>query len=150
MVVLPFCELHLSARLPPDPRYPRELVTVGDHVRARRLDRGMTQREVADTLGTCVQTLHRWESNTGEPDIRHWAGVIAFLGYDLVIPQPETFAERLVTTRRARGLSQKELAEVLSVDPTSISRWERGRVPFRRVREQVLGVLDGREHWSSS
>jgi transcriptional regulator with XRE-family HTH domain len=37
------------------------------------------------------------------------------------------FAENLITLRKARGLTQQELADLLGVQPRLLGRWERGQ-----------------------
>ena len=39
--------------------YPPELNTLGDHVRAARLDRGLFQKDVAKLVGVCTNTVTR-------------------------------------------------------------------------------------------
>ena len=51
--------------------------------------------------------------------------IIKFLGYD-PLPQANTVAEKLVRQRTSLGLSQKESAERLGVDPSTLAKWERG------------------------
>lgn len=41
----------------------------------------------------------------------------------------ETFGERLRRTRRARGMTQRQLAELVSVDFTYLSKLENNRLP---------------------
>jgi transcriptional regulator with XRE-family HTH domain len=41
-------------------------------------------------------------------------------------PQGESVASRLRTARVAAGLTQRQLAETLGVEPITVSRWERG------------------------
>ena len=62
-VALPFCHVRLTARKPSPAAYPKEMKTLGDHLRKRRLDLGLLQREVADRLGVTKDTIHNWESN---------------------------------------------------------------------------------------
>ena len=60
--------------------------------------------------------------------------IIKFLGYD-PLPQANTVAEKLVRQRTSLGLSQKESAERLGVDPGTLAKWERGeRGPADRGR----------------
>jgi len=51
----------------------------------------------------------------------------------------EINAERISALRTKCGLSQKELAGKLKVDPGTISRWERGEID--RVRQDIFGKL---------
>ena len=50
--------------------------------------------------------------------------IIEFLGYN-PLESSTSFPQRLIAMRRARGLTQKELAIELGVDPSTIRNWER-------------------------
>ncbi|MCE9608816.1 MAG: helix-turn-helix domain-containing protein [Chthoniobacter sp.] len=71
-------------------RAPINPQTLGEHLRAARIDRGKTQREVADLLGVAYQTIVKWEHNLILVGPKYRARVIAFLGYDpsLIIANP--------------------------------------------------------------
>jgi DNA-binding transcriptional regulator YiaG len=75
-----------------------------------------------------------WEANASKPEIRYMPAIINFLGYD-PLPQANTLAEQLVRQRTRLGLSQKESAERLGVDPSTLAKWERGE------REPAGGFL---------
>jgi DNA-binding XRE family transcriptional regulator len=110
--------------------YPETPRTIGDHIRRRRLDLDLFQKNVAVTLGVNIETLKNWERGVGSPMIRHMPSIIKFLGYD---PDPEAEAGNLpqwiAYARRRLGYTQEKLAETLDVDPTTIWRWERGDCP---------------------
>jgi len=99
---------------------------LGDHLRARRLDLGLLQRELAKLLGVSVASLGHWELGNASPATRFLPAILRFLGGD---PRPlaETFPERLRAVRTARGFSQEALARQLGIDPTTVARWEAGR-----------------------
>ena len=78
---MPFCHVRLSAKKPKAKAYPAALRTYGDHVRARRLDLGMLQRQAADIIGVDETTIYNWESNRVEPAARLIPRIIRFLGY---------------------------------------------------------------------
>ena len=59
--------------------------------------------------------------NTFEPKI------IAFLGDVPYDTQAGTLGKRIVACRRTIGLTQKELAWRLGVDPTALGGWKKGR-----------------------
>ncbi len=50
--------------------YPVTLVTIGDHIRKKRIDLGLFQRQVAEIIGVCEHTIYRWENGT-EPEFVH-------------------------------------------------------------------------------
>ena len=140
---MPFCHIRLTARKPPPALYPRELRTLGDHLRKRRLDLGLLQGEIAEQLDVDDMTICSWELNHTSPQLRFIPRIIAFLGYIPHDTHSDTLAKRIVTCRRAMGLSQKELAGRLGVDPSTLGRWEGERgCPSGERRERLLALLD--------
>ena len=85
---LPFCDLVLRTPKPIDRAYPTKLRSIGDHLRKRRLDLGLLQREVALRIGVDKTTVFNWESGAASPSFRAQPAVIRFLGYDHR-PSPE-------------------------------------------------------------
>jgi DNA-binding XRE family transcriptional regulator len=59
---LPYCNLKLRSPKPFDKAYPMELRSIGDHLRKRRLDLGLHQREVAVRIGVDKTTVYKWEA----------------------------------------------------------------------------------------
>lgn len=139
---MPFCYVRLKGQKPLPEAYPRELRRIGDHrigdhIRKRRLDLRLRQKDVARLLGTNVNTVTNWEVGRNEPVLRYLPGVVRFLGY-----APWTadggLPERLKAYRKLHGLSQKRLAGLMGVDPSTVWHWERGqsrpnRGHFRRI-----------------
>jgi len=122
-------------------KYPKELKSLGDHIRKRRLDLGLFQKQVADRIGVDESTVFNWESNETSPQIHHIPRVVQFLGYD-PFPTPETHADKLRKIRRRLGLNQRAMAERLGVDPTTLGRWERGEgLPSKRLSRVISRSL---------
>jgi len=110
-------------------RIPTELKTIGDHIRRRRLEQKLLQREAAGLIGVSEGSIFAWEANTAAPELRYMPAIIGFIGYN-PIPEPTTPSERLVWQRTSQGLSQKEAARTMGIDPSTLARYERGeRVP---------------------
>lgn len=76
---LPLCHVSLKAPKPLFPKYPKELNRLGDHMRKRRMDLGLFQREVASRIGVSEATIYNWEGNKTSPQIRHIPKIIQFL-----------------------------------------------------------------------
>ena len=69
--------------------------------------------------------------------------IIRFLGYN-PLPPAGTIAQRLVRHRTSLGLSQKEAATRIGIDPGTLARWERGeREPTGVLRGTVERFLSG-------
>ena len=100
----------------------------GDHDKARRT--------VGERIGVDTTSVFNSEANAAEPEIRCMPAIIRFLGYN---PQPPAkgWGERLVRQRTTLGLSQKDAALKIGVDPGTLARWERGE-------REPAGVLLGR------
>jgi site-specific DNA recombinase len=117
--VVPQASLPSAIRIPANPE------TVGDHLRLRRLNLKLMQKQVAERLGVKKTTIHNWECNHSRPGFECMPAIIDFLGYN-PLPPATNWAERLVRGRTSLGLSQKALARKLQVDPSTLARWESG------------------------
>jgi transcriptional regulator with XRE-family HTH domain len=124
-------------------RIPTEPETIGDHIRRKRLALKMLQREVAEQLGVNKTSVFNWEANTSSPDIGYMPAIIRFLGYN-PLPQADGWGGKLVRQRTTQGLSQKEAAKGIGVDPATLARWERGeREPGGGFLGRVKRFLQG-------
>jgi DNA-binding transcriptional regulator YiaG len=132
---LPFYHLTISASHPQKPGYPKTLVTIGDHIRKRRLDLGLFQRQIAVQFGVDEASVWNWEKCGMKPESRYLPGIISFLGYN-PLPEPTGLAARIVWARSSWGLSRVAYARLLGVDPSTLARWETGR------RKPSAGHLD--------
>jgi transcriptional regulator with XRE-family HTH domain len=131
---LPFCQFALSAQRPPQAGYPVRPSTLGEHIKRRRLDLGLTQKQVADRIGVSASTVLLWEQKCTEPALRFTPAVLDFLGYD-PLPTSDCFPEWLRLTRIRLGLSRRRFARLLGIDEGTAGRWELGR------------THPGRAHW---
>ncbi len=125
----------------PKPHYPKQLKHLGDHIRARRIDLGLLQWELAAQIGVTKEAIHNWERHHAEPEVRHYSAVFGFLGYN-PLPEPKTLGQTVRKERMSRGWSVARLAKEAGVDPTTVTRMERGvRGMARRPAASIVGVL---------
>ena len=128
----------LRANKPPPKGYVDDPKTLGDHLRNRRLDLGLVQVDVAQMLGTTVDTIRNWEANRFYPRGYVLARVIAFVGYDPDDTETNTLGKRLLAWRGARGIRKRELARMLGIGRDTLWSWESGlSKPQRRMRVRV-------------
>ena len=64
------------------PSHPR---TLGEHLRKRRSELGLTQTEVAEQLGVGGATVSNWEADRLKPGPLRRPAIVAFLGYDALL-----------------------------------------------------------------
>jgi transcriptional regulator with XRE-family HTH domain len=141
---LPFCHVTLSTKKPQSEAYPKVLITIGDHLRKKRLDLNLLQKEVAVTIGVDTCTIANWEKNRSSPQLHLLPRVLRFLGYTPFSGGVGTeLGERIRAYRRSRGMTQKGLAKELGIDPTTLARWERGQIQTKgkRTKEAAARLL---------
>jgi transcriptional regulator with XRE-family HTH domain len=110
---------------------------VGDHLRKRRHELGLRQKDVAAELHVNEFTVCGWENDKKTASVRYLPRIIEFLGYD-PFPEPRTLGERIASRRRALGLSRKRLAKELHMDEMTLARLENEAVRFRGRLPTVL------------
>jgi DNA-binding transcriptional regulator YiaG len=136
-VALPFCHLTLSAEKAKPFSYPKVIKTLGDHLRARRIDKKLFQKDVAPLIGASVESINHWETNTRKPEVRYYPRIMEFLGY-CPIQYAKNFSELLILHRTHLGLSHRTLGKILNTDPGTISRWESGeRNPYKKHQDRI-------------
>lgn len=76
MVALPFCHFELLASRPKPSQYPKQINSLGDQIRARRLDLKLLQKQVAEQIGVHELTITGWERNATVPEVRYMPAII--------------------------------------------------------------------------
>ena len=129
----------LRAIRPKSAEFPESLLTTGDHIRARRLDLKLLQKDVARLVGVDETTVYNWERGYTGPPLRYVPKILEFLGYNPASDEPISLGGKLLKYRRDRGLTQKQLARQIGIDPTTLSRLERG---VRHAFQNTLRKID--------
>jgi magnesium chelatase family protein len=123
---MPFLPIELSAAESIPRNYPFSPKGLGEHLKKRRMDLNLLQREVAEKLGVTHDSILNWEKGYSQPRLNLLPRIYKFLGYN---PEsvPQTLPEKIAYCRRVLGHSRKILAAKLGVNPTTIRNWENGR-----------------------
>jgi len=135
---VPFCcqtPLTLKALRAKD--YSANPQTLGEHLKKRRRELGLLQREAAVRLGVSTETVVNWEKGRTKPVAAQFRPVVAFLGYDPT-PEPQTLAERLEAKQRRLGASLAQVARYLGWDPGSLKRYLDGTWRISLDRREAL------------
>lgn len=136
---MPFTRVSLKSLIPKP--YDFEPITVGDHIRKKRLQLGLFQREVAQQIGVDPWTALNWEKNRTEPPVTSFPEIFKFLGYG-PFPKPETIEDHLKAKRREMGWTIKMAAAEVGVDPSTWGNWEKGHTMlYRKHRAAVAEIL---------
>ena len=129
-------KIEIPFKIPLPPEFSREPVTLGDHLRRRRIQLCLNQKVVAAKLGVIPSTIWNWEHGW-TIDLRFIPRVIAFLGYNPT-PPPEDVIEKLAWYKQAHGLTLEQLGAEMGRDPAQLADWLSGRhKPCRRNLEVI-------------
>jgi transcriptional regulator with XRE-family HTH domain len=108
--------------------------TLGEHLKKRRRELGLLQREAAKCMAIHTETYLNWEKDKTKPVAAQFRPVVTFLGYD-PMPEARTLGERLEARRRGVGVTFDQLAGYLGWDPATLTRYLNGtwRIPESRM-----------------
>jgi len=143
MAALPFLPLvRFRLKCPRPKAYSENPQTLGEHLRKRRLELGLTQKQAAKVLGVNPLTVLNWEGSRFDPPIRWLPAILRFLGCD-PFPMPTTLGARLLQARRKHGWSTSEAARQFGVDPSTWHNWEAGELILFREHRTKVAKLSG-------
>lgn len=99
---------------------------------------------MAGILGVDPMTVNNWERDRYKPKIYLTPRIVQFLGYNPFSTNGEhIFSEAIRTYRLMHGLSQKSLAKVLRIDPTTLARWESGKAtPSKKLGRRLAELIN--------
>ena len=118
---------------------------MGDHIRQKRLDLKLEQKDVAQIIQVSENTVWNWEAKRTEPIIRHYPAIMEFLGY-CPWGHLQTWGERLNRYRIHQGLSLEQFAHELGVDPGTLAR-QLKKNPSAYFKKKVTELI---KNWDSS
>ncbi len=129
---------------PKGDKYPNELLTIGDHIRKRRMDLGLRQKDLVPILKIrSVESVTNWEIGKCDPQIHQMPEVIKFLGYIPVKVCLDTLGGRVAAFRILNGLSHKEMGKTLGVDASTVGSWEKNEfLPHRLKLNELISMID--------
>lgn len=140
MPVLPFFRVRLLWYLPS--QIIENPQTIGEHLRKRRLQLKLLQKDVAVIFGVCEDTITGWENDRYTPQMAYYPEIIQFLGYSPFQTDTSTLGGRMKKYRIENGLSQEDLGKLIGVNESTIYAWEKGQhKPMRRKLRLLENVM---------
>jgi len=140
----------LLAKKPRDSAYPKEIKKLGDQVKTRRLDLGLTQREAAVRLGVSELAVRNWEIGCSEVGCRLRPRIFQFLGIlDPMVPTGDSLSERLTRLRLQTGLSLAEVARIAGSSVLTLKKLENGEIKGYRwpgILKRLEAFLEAASH----
>lgn len=121
--------------------YPVRLLTIGDHIRKIRLDRGLGHKHVAEAIRATAGSVNSWEVGRAEPEVRYIPAIIKFLGYN-PRSMPSDTLEQLRWFKWTHGMSLERLGKAMRRDPEQLAGWLSGRIrPFKKSLDMMESFL---------
>ncbi|WP_298266864.1 helix-turn-helix transcriptional regulator [Geobacter sp.] len=129
--------------------YPEYPLTLGEHIRKKRMDLGLLQREVAEIIGVTESSIWNWEHGV-EPVLQYNPKIINFLGY-IPFDCPDDTIGWLAWYKKVSGLTLIELGKQMGRHPDQLQDWLSGeRKPFNKSLERIEQFLSLAIHGLSS
>ena len=100
---MPICKS--TYRVPKPSKIPPNPVSIGEHIKKRRLEQGIFQKEVAKIIGVTENSIYNWENNLTKPPYRFLPKIIKFLSYNPLKAQNLTLGEQIIYNRKINDLS---------------------------------------------
>lgn len=115
--------------------YPQNPETIGEQLRKKRIDRGLSQAELAEILQVSTDCITYWESNRSNPQISYYPIIHHFLEFCTDNFDESKFCDFIKSYRWDNGISCKELGFLLKVATSTVRGWERGvSLPRKEMR----------------
>ncbi len=143
MVALPFCHVEFNAKKPLPKSYPKALLTLGDHIRRKRLDLNLLQTDAANMVNVDEMTIVGWELNHSRPLATHIPKIIEFLDY---VPEDlfptDTSGQKIKRYRLLHGMTRMQLAIEFHIDEATVRRLETDKGKhFPQTLAKIVGIL---------
>ena len=118
-------------------------MTVGDELKTERLNRRLTQHEVAKMIGVNRNFVYKMELNHHSNTIYALHKVYLFFGFlPKTLKIDETTLRGTLFAHRIRnGLTYREVAEKVGVDKSTIGRFEQGRIAKEESIQKIEQYL---------
>ena len=135
---MPFCrQTPLTLKALRSKGYSENPQTLGEHLKKRRRELRLLQREAAERMSIGTDTYANWEKGKTEPVAAQFRPVVEFLGYDPT-PASSTLAARLQAKRRTLGVTFSQVARYLGWNTGTLARYLSGRWRMPPDRAKVF------------
>ncbi len=139
----PILPLHLTSLKPKHFRYPKAIITVGDELRKVRMDRKLTQHQVAKMIKVNRNFVYEMELGHHTNTIFALHKVYLLFGF---IPKTlkvneSTLRGKIFAHRIVNGLTYNSIANKIGVDKSTIARFERGKVIKKETEFKIKNYV---------
>ncbi len=98
--------------------------TIGEHIKKRRQELQLSQKDVAKILKVSEDCITFWENGRSKPQIQFYPKIIEFLVYFPFEVDYKSIGGQIKKYRIENGLSHRKLSKITGFDPATLARWE--------------------------
>jgi DNA-binding transcriptional regulator YiaG len=118
------------------------LKSIGDHIRAWRIENKLFQKDIAEILKVCEDSVVGWEVRGNIPTMQQMPGIIRMIGYLPVDINTSTFGGRITHYRYMLGMTPRQFGVLIPADASTVRSWENERhIPPKMKRLLVERII---------
>ena len=103
----------------------------------------LLQKDVAEKIGVCEDSITYWENNRSEPSVKYYPEIIKFLGYVPFEVDASTMGGQIKLYRYLNGLSQEEFALKLGVNESTVFHYEKNEhKPTKKILNKLHSLVN--------
>lgn len=102
-------------------------MTIGEKLKNKRLQSGLLQKDLANIIGVCEDSITFWETNKSQPSINYYPSIIKFLAYIPFEVDDSTLGGKIKLYRFLNGLTQAQLAVKLNINESTVFHYEKNK-----------------------
>ncbi|WP_462265738.1 helix-turn-helix domain-containing protein [Mucilaginibacter sp.] len=108
--------------------YPANPGTIGEHLKRKRMDSKLLQKDVAKILGVPEDCITNWEKSRSIPQIQFLPLIIQFLGYLPFSFDQTTLSGKLKAYRHLKWIRKKSCEEYCVLTGPPLATGNKGKV----------------------
>nr|DAL86156.1 MAG TPA: Repressor protein CI [Caudoviricetes sp.] len=121
-------------------------MNIGYNLKKIRKDKGLTQDKLSEITKISIASIQRYELGKRQPNIQtvnKFAEALGVTINTLLKDENISLGENIKKLRKNKGLSQKQLAEILNLSEITIRRYEKcSNIPTIETLDKIAIALD--------
>lgn len=127
---------------------------VGENIKKLRIERGYTQKELAEMLNVSQNAVHNWETGKREPKAKTMIYQMLALdskeplmcNYGIHTNESNIIGTKIKECRLKKGLTQKQLGSLCDMTQQQIAQYENGKlIPKEETINKIANALESEE-----
>lgn len=116
--------------------------TLGDHLRKVRIQRKLSQPQVAKMINVSDETILSWEKNNTEPTPKDASKIIKFLGYFPFEWENESLSTKVRYARMVSGQTLRQMGKDIVVDASTMYKiFKNTSTPKMGTMKKITGYI---------